>query len=74
MKENNFSKSIFVKSIILTILLTAVISSMITIIIMNNEEYLEKANAGKGGQRCGPEGSALAPLPGRRICLICFTA
>ena len=38
MKENNFSKSIFVKSIILTILLTAVISSMITIIIMNNEE------------------------------------
>lgn len=38
MEENNFSKSIFVKSIILTILITAVIASMVTIIVMNNNE------------------------------------
>lgn len=38
MEENNFSKSIFVKSIILTILITAVIASMVTIIVINNNE------------------------------------
>ena len=40
MKEKNLSKSIFIKSIILAILLTAVIASMITIIVMNNSDKL----------------------------------
>lgn len=38
MEENNFSKSIFIKSIILTILVTAVVASMVTMIVMNNNE------------------------------------
>ena len=40
MKDNNLSKKIFIQSIILTILLTAVIASMITIILMNNSNKL----------------------------------
>ena len=38
MEENNFSKSIFIKSIILTVLVTAVVASMVTMIVMNNNE------------------------------------
>ncbi len=44
MKEKDYSKSIFIKSIILTILLTAVIVSMVTIIIMNNNEQTSLLN------------------------------
>ena len=44
MKEKDYSKSIFIKSIILTILLTTVIVSMITIIIMNNDEQTSLLN------------------------------
>ena len=40
MKEKNLSKSIFIKSKLLAILLTAVIASMITIIVMNNSDKL----------------------------------
>lgn len=36
MEEEKFSKSIFIKSIVLAILVTAVVASMITIIILNN--------------------------------------
>ncbi len=48
MEENNFSKSIFIKSIILTILITAVIASMVTIIVINNDDsssLLDKINS-----------------------------
>ena len=38
MEENDFSKSFFVKSIILTIIITALVASMITIIVINNTE------------------------------------
>ena len=38
MEENNFSKSIFIKSIILTVLVTAVVASMVTMIVINNNE------------------------------------
>lgn len=44
MKEKDYSKSIFIKSIILTILLTTVIVSMVTIIIMNNNEQTSLLN------------------------------
>lgn len=44
MKEKDYSKSIFIKSIILTILLTTVIVSMATIIIMNNNEQTSLLN------------------------------
>ena len=40
MKDKKFSTSILVKSIILTILVTAVIASMITIIVMNKSNKL----------------------------------
>lgn len=48
MKEKDYSKSIFIKSIILTILLTTVIVSMITIIIMNNNEQTSLLNRIEG--------------------------
>ena len=38
MEENDFSKSFYVKSIILTIIITALVASMITIIVINNTE------------------------------------
>ena len=38
MEENDFSKSFFIKSILLTIVITALIASMVTIIIINNTE------------------------------------
>ena len=38
MEENNFSKSIFIKSIVLTVLVTALVTSMVTMIVMNNNE------------------------------------
>lgn len=38
MEENNFSKSIFIKSMILTALITAVIASMVTMIVIGNNE------------------------------------
>ena len=44
MKEKDYSKSIFIKSIILTILLTTVIVSMITTIIMNKGEQTSLLN------------------------------
>ena len=44
MKEKDYSKSIFIKSIILTILLTTVIVSMVTIIIINNNEQTSLLN------------------------------
>ncbi len=44
MKEKDYSKSIFIKSIVLTILLTTVIVSMITIIIMNKNEQTSLLN------------------------------
>ena len=44
MKEKDYSKSIFIKSITLTILLTTVIVSMVTIIIMNNNEQTSLLN------------------------------
>ncbi len=44
MKEKDYSKSIFIKSIVLTILLTTVIVSMVTIIIMNNNEQTSLLN------------------------------
>lgn len=44
MKEKDYSKSIFIKSIVLTILLTTVIVSMVTIIIMNKNEHTSLLN------------------------------
>lgn len=44
MKEKDDSKSIFIKSIVLTILLTTVIVSMVTIIIMNKNEHTSLLN------------------------------
>lgn len=44
MKEKDYSKSIFIKSIVLTILLTTVIVSMVTIIIMNKNEQTSLLN------------------------------
>lgn len=45
MEENNFSKSFFIKSILLTVIATALITSMITLIMSNNtqnKDLLEK--------------------------------
>lgn len=38
MEENDFSKNFYIKSILLTIVITALIASMVTIIVINNTE------------------------------------